>query len=113
MAMGPGNLSGHHDLDIGHQRVAGRRAGQFGVGQAQNPALGLLGADELGGAHRLWSEIAPMPQVRHGLALRLAADAAADPGRRYMLRGELSVVVLQLFLRRFDVRKLQHWILPC
>jgi putative transposase len=61
--------------------------------------------------HRLWSQIPPAPQVRHGLAPRLDADAAADPGRRHVLRAELRVVVLQLFFRRFDVRKLQHWVL--
>ena len=85
---------------------------QLGVGQAQNPAFGLLGTDELGRPHRLRPQLAPVPQVRHGLAARLEADAAADPGRRHVLRAELRVVVLQLFWRRLDVRKLQHWILP-
>src|SRR5690349_11719621 len=82
---------------------------QFGVGQAQNPALGLLGADQLGRPHRLGPQIPPAPQVGHGLTLRFDADAAADPGWRNVLRAQLRVVVLQLFLRRLDVRKLQHW----
>jgi hypothetical protein len=43
-----------------------------------------------------------------GFALRLDADAAADPGRRHMLRVEPRVIVQQLFFRRVDVRKLQH-----
>src|SRR6516165_9593120 len=112
MAMGPSNLAWHHDLDVGDQCVAGRHPGQLGVGQAQNSAFGLLGTNELGRPHRLWSQIAPVPQVRHGLAPRLKADAAADPGRRHMLRAELRIVILQLFFGRFDVRKLQHRVLP-
>ena len=44
MAVGPGNLARHHDLDVGDERVAGD-PGQFGVGQAQYPAFGLRGAD--------------------------------------------------------------------
>jgi hypothetical protein len=42
----------HHDLDVGDERVAGH-PGQFRIGQAQNPAFGLLGADQLGRPHRL------------------------------------------------------------
>ena len=110
--MGAGDLARHYDLDVGDQCVAGRHPGELGVGQAQNPAFGLLGSDELGRPHRLWPQLAPMPQVRHGLAARLQADAAANPGRRHVLRAELRVVVLQLLWRRLDVRKLQHWILP-
>ena len=106
--MRPGNLARHHDLDVGDQRVAGD-PGQVGVGQAQNPAFGLRGADQLGRPHRLRPQIPPVPQVGHGLAPRLDADAAADPGRRHMLRAQLRVVVLQLFWRRLDVGKLQHW----
>src|SRR6202043_2538310 len=67
------------------------------------------GSDQLGRPHRLWPQIAPVPQVWHGLALRLDADAAADPGRRHVLGAQLLVIALQLFLRRLDVRKLQHW----
>jgi hypothetical protein len=48
MAMRPGNLTRHHDLDVGDERVA-RCLGKVGVGQAQNPAFGLLGSDQLGG----------------------------------------------------------------
>ena len=70
---------------------------QVGVGQAQNPAFGLLGSDQFGGPHSLRPQISPAPQVGHGLAARLDADAAADPGRRYMLCAQLRIVVLQLF----------------
>jgi hypothetical protein len=48
MAMCPGDLARHHDLDVGDERVA-RCPIQVGVGQAQNPAFGLLGSDQLGG----------------------------------------------------------------
>jgi hypothetical protein len=59
--------------------------------------LGLLGTDQFGRPHRLWSQVPPVPQVWHRLAPRLNADAAADPGRRHVLRLQLRVVVLQLF----------------
>src|SRR6202035_1188528 len=95
MAMGPGNLARHHDLDVGHERGAGY-PGQVGVAEAQNPAFGLRGTDQLGRPPRLRAQIPPAPQVGHGLAPRLDADAAADLGRRYVLRLQLRVVVLQL-----------------
>jgi hypothetical protein len=60
MTVGPGNLARHHDLDVGDQRVAGY-PGQLGVGQAQNPAFGLLGADQFGRPYRLRAQLAPMP----------------------------------------------------
>jgi hypothetical protein len=107
MAMGAGNLARHHDLDVGDERVAGRTR-QFGAGQAQDPAFGLRGTDQLGRSHGLWPQISPMPQVRHGLAARLDADAAADPGRGDVLRAELRVMILQLFLRGLDVRNFQY-----
>jgi hypothetical protein len=98
MTMGPSNLAWHnHLLDVGDQRVAGRHPGNLGVSQAQNPAFSLLGTYELDRLYRLKSQILPAPQVRHGLAPRLDADAAADPGWRHMLRAELRVVALQLF----------------
>jgi hypothetical protein len=108
MAMGAGNLARHHDLDVGDERVAGY-PGQVGVGQAQNPAFGLLGTDQFGRPHCLRSQFPPAPQVWHGFAPRRDADATANPGRRHLLRAQLRVVVLQLFLLRLDVRKLQHW----
>src|SRR5260370_40305544 len=108
MAVGAGNLPRHDDLDVGNEGVAGY-PGQFGVGQAQYPALGLLSTDQFGRPHRLWSQIPPVPKVWHSIAARLDADAATDPRRRHVLRLQLRVVVLQLFLRRLDVRKLQHW----
>src|SRR3989454_541139 len=109
MAMGAGDLAGHHDLEIGHQRVARRHARQLGVGQAKHPSFGLLGPDELGCPHRLGTQIAPTPYVWHGLAPGLDADAAADPGRRHVLRSELRVVVPQFLGRRLDVGEFQHW----
>src|SRR6516165_4881997 len=57
---------------------------------------------QLGRPHCLWSQIPPAPEVWRRLALRLDADAAADPGGRHVLRLQLRVVVLQLFLRRLD-----------
>src|SRR5689334_1935403 len=108
MAMGPGNLARHHDLDVGNQRVAGD-PGKTGVAEPQYPAFGLRGTDQLGRPHRLRLQIPPMPQVWHRRAVRLDTDAAADPGRRQVLRAQSVVVVLQLLLRRLDVRKLQHW----
>ena len=108
MPVGPGNLARHHDLDVGDERVTGHPR-QLGVGQAQNTALGLLSAHELGRSHRLRAQITPVPQERYGLASGLDADAAADPGRRYVLRAQLHIIVLQHFLRRLDIRKLEHW----
>ena len=107
MAVSPGNLTRHDDLDVRDQRVAGD-PGQFRVRQTQHPAFGLRGPHQLGRAHRLRPQILPMPHERHRLALRLDADAAADPGGGDVLGAQLRVVVLQLFWRRLDVRKLQH-----
>jgi hypothetical protein len=104
---GPGNLPRHDDLDVRDQRVAGY-ARQFGVGQPQNPAFGLRGPYQFGRPHCLRPQIPPVPDVGHGLAARLDADAAADPGRRDVLRAQLRVIILQLFWRRLDIRKFQH-----
>ena len=60
MAMRPGDLARHHDLDVGDERYAGW-SWQVGVGQAQNPAFSLLGANQLGGPHGLRPQIAPTP----------------------------------------------------
>src|SRR5947208_11736730 len=51
---------------------------------------------------------APVPHPRHGLALGLAGDTAADPGGRDVLGSELRVVVLQFGFRRLDVRELHR-----
>jgi len=71
--------------------------GSLGLGQAQYPALRLLGTDQFGCPHRLGSQIPPAPQVGHGLAPGLNADAAADPGRRHLLRLQLRVVAHEDF----------------
>src|SRR5438132_9097817 len=75
---------------------------------AEHAALGRLGADELRRPHRLGTQVAPVPHPRHGLALGLAGDTAADPGGRDVLGSELRVVVLQFGFRRLDVRELHR-----
>ena len=98
MPTGAGDLARHHDLDVGDERIAGD-PGELRVGQAQNPAFGLPGPDKFGRPHRLRPQIAPMPQIRYPLALRFAADAAADPGRRDVLRPQLRVIGVELLRR--------------
>src|SRR5262249_25123885 len=108
MAMRPRNLARLYDLDVGHERVAGD-PGKLGVGEAQDPAFGLRGTYQFGGPHRLRAQVAPVPEIRHGSALRLDAYAAANPSWRHMLRAQLLVIAVQFFLRRLDIRELQHW----
>jgi len=85
MAMSARDLARHHDLDVGDERVARRGARQLRIRQPEHPAFGLLGADELGRAHRLRAQVAPVPHERDGLALGLERDTATQPRGRHVL----------------------------
>ena len=62
--------------------------GGISIGQAQNPAFDLLGADELGGPHRLRPQIAPSPPVRHRLAPRLGRSPGFQSASGVIARDE-------------------------